>query len=339
MRPNRERSVVVEMGIQGVVAVSADSLPRSKRFRSTERELGEREKDFEEPNESWERISKAGNDRIMSRQLLGIIALTSMVGCISSADPDLDPETMETGTLPISETGTPHEEGSTGSDSGDAPWNTTEGTSTGESDSGELDAGSSTGELDESSGTETGCELGTNTDCLACGHACSDEGTCTLDGCLEPRLLGHDEAFDDLGGLDGFLWGFPIELETQATLTHLAFIAGGAGGNVQLSLYTDADGSPLTRIVTSAPVENYAIGRHEVAVPSQTLEPGVYWLMATATDPTRIAMDINNGVVNFAVQGIERDYVDGHPNTLLTPIAFVNFRPNFYARFERLETE
>ena len=237
----------------------------------------------------------------------------------------------------------PNAESSTGSSTGDAPEDDMSTSTTaapgsqGESSTGAfVDDGSSSGDAEDptDAGTSTGeaCELGTATDCLACGDACSPEGTCTAGGCLEPQTLGHDEAFDDLGGLDGFLWGFPIDLESEATLTHLAFIAGGAGGDVQLSLYTDEAGAPSSRIVTAAPVFAYGPGVHEVAVPSQALEPGTYWIMATATDPTRIAFDLNNGAVNFGVQGIEREFAQGHPAFIEAPNSFVNFRPNFYIR-------
>jgi hypothetical protein len=201
-------------------------------------------------------------------------------------------------------------------------------------------ADSSTGAIDDPADAGTtgeACELGTPTDCLACGDACSPDGACTPEGCLEPLTLGHAEAFDNLGGLDGFLWGFPVELDAPATLTHVAFIAGGAGGNVQLSVYSDASGAPSDRLVTAPPAFGYAPGVHEIEVPPEELAAGTYWIMATATNPTRLAVDLNGGSVNFAVQGIIHEFAQGHPNVIDDPVAFVNFRPNFYLRLEQLQ--
>lgn len=286
----------------------------------------------------------------MQRNTLGFLALTLLwAGCFAPDDMDVqsgsvaqdettgtvpEPPGASTSSEPVPEmdetTGGPDDDGS--STDGESPPDA--GTTTG------IDEGtsSSSGEVpgDESTGEET-CELGTPTDCLACGDACSAEGTCTTDGCLEPITLGHADAFDGLGGLDGFLWGFPVELDAPATLTHLAFIAGGPGGDIQLSLYADAAGAPGARLVTAPPVFDYGVGAFEQAVPAQPLAAGTYWIMATVTNPTRIAIDINGGMVNFGVQGIERDFADGHPDVIANPIAFVNFRPNFYLRLEQLQ--
>lgn len=283
----------------------------------------------------------------MQRRSTGVLALTTLVlGCFSPDPAATSDDTAGSTSQALDDESGPGLE-STGAGPGPGDGTTTGvGDSTGDppdpSETGEPGDGSTTGDemgsTDEGSSTGEACELGTNTDCLACGDACSPEGECSPgEGCLEPLVLGHDQPFGDLGGLDGFLWGFPVELTTPATLTHLAFIANGVGGNVQLSLYEDAGGSPSTRLVTAPPVEGYAPGVNEIEVPSQDLAAGTYWIMATATNPTRIGMDLNGGAVNFAVQGIIHDYAAGHPDLIVDPVPFVNYRPNFYARFVQVQ--
>lgn len=284
----------------------------------------------------------------MTRTTLGLLILSTLAAGCSSPEPTPMQVTSGDPTFPGSTgpgeessgtttTGTTGGDDTTGGDS--AMQTSSSGTADDESSTGDEpgSTGSSSGGGTEGGSTGDACELGTQTDCLACGEACSAEGECTPQGCLEPITLGHPDAFDGLGGLDGFIWGFPVELDADATLTHLGFIAGGSGGHVELSVYSDAAGSPSTRITTAAPALGYSPGTHELPVPPQLLEAGTYWIMASASGPTRIAIDINGGAVNFPLQGRPHVFGDGHPDTLDDVSEFVNFRPNFYMRLEQLQ--
>ncbi len=293
----------------------------------------------------------------MNNDYLGLALLPLLVtACFSpdGEDPPLetvgstgDTETPEpTGTstpLPVDPSGdttggevplpTDTESGEVGGSSGESGGSTGIGDDTdGGTDTGSTGDEETGAESSSETGTQIECVLGTDLDCLECGDACIDEATCHPEGCLASNALGHPDPFDNLGGLDGFLWGFPIDVTSASRLTHLGFIANGQGGSVQLSLYSDAAGTPFARLVTADAVVGYTSGTHELEVDETELEPGVYWLMATATNPTRLAVDLNNGQVNFPVQGIIHDFADGHPNVVVEPIGFVNFRPNFYMR-------
>lgn len=199
---------------------------------------------------------------------------------------------------------------------------------------GEGTTGDITGAETSTGGEESGGESSESGGEVPCVNNadCGGEAICRDALCRDAEFLGHPEAFDNLGGLDGFLWGFPVEVYEAGWLTDLGFIANGSGGSVQLSLYSDASEAPFLRLATTEPVTGYIAGTHELPVEEQYLEPGTYWLMASAANPTRLAVDLNNGQVNFPVQGIIRDFSEGHPNAIAAPNAFVNFRPNFFMR-------
>lgn len=235
-----------------------------------------------------------------------------------------------------SSTGQPDPGGTTGgtepeggSSSGDAPAAEESGD---EGTTGDLTGAESSTGYEDMGGESS--ESGDLTACLN-NADCAGEAICRDAICRDADFLGHAEPFDDIGGLDGFLWGFPVELDEGGWLTDLGFIANGNGGSVQLSVYSDSSGAPFLRLATTDPVTGYIAGTHELPVEEQYLDAGTYWLMASAANPTRLAIDINNGQVNFPVSGIIRDFSLGHPNAIPEPNAFVNFRPNFFMRVWR----
>jgi hypothetical protein len=147
---------------------------------------------------------------------------------------------------------------------------------------------------------------------------------------MSPIELGFTEELGNIGGISGFLYGFPVEVEADGYLTHFGFVAAGDGAGIQMALYSDLNGTPYQVVAESEMLPSYAAGPYELATDEIELPAGTYWLVATLGYPRRISADLNGGQVNFPVSGITHEFGDPLPQIMEDPTAFVNFRPAFF---------
>jgi len=76
-----------------------------------------------------------------------------------------------------------------------------------------------------------------------------------------------------------YLIGIPVTISSQADVTSLSTILKGAGGNVNLALYTDAAGAPGNFIAQTGAFTMPGAGTYTRAIPQVTLQPGQYWIV------------------------------------------------------------
>lgn len=222
-------------------------------------------------------------------------------------------------------TGDPGAAQSTGLDTGD-----------GLNDDGASEDGEDTGLAEADGGRETGeqCErpLGTDTDCLACDDECDADQACSPDGCAATAQVGFDTPFTGVGGYPNRLWGFPIDVDSDAWLTHLNFHAVGNGGDVQLALFDDAGGVPGQLLAASDVLENYVPGDYALEVDVTELAAGTYWLMARNTQPSQLGLNfVPNVVPTFEVTAMDLAFDAPLPDVFVETLTHPSFEINLWA--------
>ncbi|MGH1346714.1 MAG: hypothetical protein ACRBN8_34425 [Nannocystales bacterium] len=179
-----------------------------------------------------------------------------------------------------------------------------------QSPGGTTDSETSAGETTESTKTQTstdGSDSSTgSTDSEECvpdcsGVACGQDPLCGLDcpdQCTAAATCAEDQSYcalalgnpDYLGSdaevVGGIVFGHRVTLPGNTTLKALGVIAGEAGPNVQLAIYSDSDG-PQTRMRQSGEF-SLEDGANEVSVPDTALTAGDYWIMIHTEDVTSL---------------------------------------------------
>lgn len=214
------------------------------------------------------------------------------------------------------------------------------------------DSGASSSETTDSNGTQTsGDDSIGSTDSEECvpdcsGVACGQDPLCALDcpdQCTAAAMCAEDQSYcalalgnpDYLGSdaevVGGIVFGHRVTLPSNTTLKALGVIAGAAGPNVQLAIYSDSDG-PHTRMRQSGEF-SLQDDANEVSVPDTALTAGDYWIMIHTEDITSLGR--TSGADNdheFAYEFINypNDGADSFPLNLDGDQIVEDYRYNLY---------
>ncbi|MCR9163227.1 MAG: hypothetical protein ACE37F_23355 [Nannocystaceae bacterium] len=178
-------------------------------------------------------------------------------------------------------------ESSTGPDSSpDTTDDSADPTTGGDSDDtsgGADDTSSSSGQPDSDSDACVqdcaGIACGVDPVCnLECPEQCSGSAECAEDQTYCGIRLGYPDFLGSDGEVVGdIMFGHRVTVPFGTTLKAIGVLAGGAGAEVQMAVYTDV-GGPQTRLRQTGEVV-LASGSNEIAVPDTDLPAGDYWIM------------------------------------------------------------
>jgi len=209
---------------------------------------------------------------------------------------------------------------------------------------GSLDTSTDDGTTTMTSDTEASESSGTTDSCVAvcseiacgskeacdCGMCSNDDATCADDQSYCALPIGFFNPFADQAQVFGNVQlGFRFEVFVPRTLRRLGAIAGGAGAEIRMAVYSDA-GGPDARIAQTGAVMLYAMGNNEFDVGATELMPGDYWVMLHTNGPAPLRRTPNlDDNYEIAVRS-PAPFMDGFPEVMNDESVIMDYRYNLY---------
>lgn len=198
----------------------------------------------------------------------------------------------------------------------------------------------------EVTATDSSTSLGTTGDpceALCAGLLCGDSSGCDCGECGPMATCATDQTYCGLpvGFYNDFganaqvnaqvQLGFRFQVFEDTVVRRLGVIAGGAGANVRLALYSHDGSGPADRLVQTGAVMLYANGNNEFDVGATPITAGnFYWVMLHTEGSTPLRRTFNGDNMYEAAVRTTIPFAAGFPVTMDDEVVVNDYRYNLY---------